>query len=154
MIYDFNKLRFYFIVYVRSKGFILDGFPNNENEATYLIEKGYLPDAIITLKVDEEQIVKRLLPPRLAKWKARMAAKKEKKRLKLLRKKEKLQKKMQARREEEVAKYEEEKRKREAELEANGEVDEEAEEEPFDVEAILQEEFADELGEEEIIEDV
>jgi hypothetical protein len=123
----------------------LDGFPSNENEATYIIEKGMYPDALLILKMDEENIIKRLLPQRLAKWQARMAAKKEKKRQKALKKKEKLMKRMKERREEEIAKYEEERRKKEAELEANGEMDEEAEEEPFDVEALLQEEFADEL---------
>ncbi len=138
----------------KSKGFVLDGYPNNENEAAYLVEKGYYPDAIVVLKVDEEQIVKRLLPARMSKWQQRMKAKKEKKKQKIIRKKEKLQKKMQARREEEIAKYEEEKRRKEAELEANGEQDDEADEEPFDVEAIIQEEFADELGEEEVIEEV
>lgn len=130
----------------KSKGFVLDGFPNNETEAAYLIEKGYFPDAIIILKVEEDQIVKRLLPPRLAKWQARMAAKKEKKRLKTLRKKEKLNKRIKERREEEIAKYEEEKRKKEIELETSGEAEEDGDEEPFDVEAIIQEEFADELA--------
>ncbi len=96
----------------KSRGFVLDGFPNNESEATFLVEKGYLPDAVVMLRVDEEQIIKRLLPPRLAKWQARMAAKKEKKRLKALKKREKLMKRMKERRDEEIAKYEEEKRKK------------------------------------------
>ena len=85
----------------KSRGFVLDGFPNSESEATFLVEKGYLPDAVIMLRVDEEQIVKRLLPPRLAKWQARMAAKREKKRLKALRKRERLMKRMKERRDEE-----------------------------------------------------
>ena len=94
----------------------MDGFPTNENEAAYLIERGYHPDAILVLKIEEENIIKRLLPPRLAKWQAKLAAKKEKKRLKALKKKEKLMKRMKERRDEEIAKHEEEKRKKEAEV--------------------------------------
>lgn len=138
----------------KSRGFILDGFPNNENETSYLVEKGYLPDAVIILRVDEDQIIKRLLPPRLTKWQTRQAAKKEKKRLKALKKKEKLNRRMKERRDEEIAKYEEEKRKKEAELEASGETADDEEEEAFDVEELIREEFADELGEEEMIDDV
>lgn len=48
------------------------------------------PDAIIILKLDDEQIIKRLMPPRLEAWQAKMKAKKEKKRLKAEKKKEKL----------------------------------------------------------------
>ena len=59
--------------------------------------------------------------------------------------------KIKKRREEELAKFEERRREKEDEAAANGE---EPEEEDFDVEAIIQEEFADELQEEEEIEDV
>jgi hypothetical protein len=48
------------------------------------------PDAIIILKLDDEQIIKRLLPPRFEAWQTKMKTKKEKKRLKAEKKKEKL----------------------------------------------------------------
>ena len=57
----------------------MEGFPNNDSEATYLIEKGFFPDTILLINVSDESIIKRLLPPRLERWRARMNAKKEKK---------------------------------------------------------------------------
>ena len=55
-------------------------------------------------------------------------------------------KRMKERRDEEIAKYEEEKRKKEAELEASGEAADDEEEEPFDVDELIREEFADETA--------
>ena len=49
-----------------------------------------MPDAVIILKVEDEDIVKRLMPPRIEKWRAKMNAKKEKKKQKAAKKKEKL----------------------------------------------------------------
>ncbi len=69
---------------------MLDGFPVNESQAQYLIEKGLFPDAMIILKLDDEAIINRLLPPRLEAWRAKMRAKKERKRVKAEKKKEKL----------------------------------------------------------------
>lgn len=74
----------------RSRGFVLEGFPNNDSQAHYLIEKGLFPDAVIILRVEEEDVIKRLLPERFEAWKAKMNAKKERKMLKAKRKKEKL----------------------------------------------------------------
>lgn len=68
----------------------MEGFPNNESQAQYLIERGLYPDAAIILKVEDEDVIKRLLPPRLEAWRARMKAKKEKKKEKAAKKKEKL----------------------------------------------------------------
>ncbi len=68
----------------------MDGFPTNESQAQYLIDKCLFPDAIIILKLDDEQIIKRLLPPRLEAWETKMKAKKERRRLKAEKKKEKL----------------------------------------------------------------
>ena len=69
---------------------MLDGFPSNDNESAYLIEKGFYPDAIIILRVDEEAIIKRLFQNRIQRWRKKMAEKKEKKRIKLQKKKDKL----------------------------------------------------------------
>ena len=129
----------------------MDGFPNNESQVQYLIEKGYFPDAVIVLRLDDEQVLKRLMPPRLQAWKVKTQAKKERKKQKADRKKEKLMKRMKERREEEIAKFEERRREKEDEAAANGE---EYEEEDFDVEALIQEEFADELQEEEEVDEV
>ena len=71
----------------------MDGFPNNDNEASYLIDRGFFPDAFIVLRVIEDSIVNRLFQVRLDKWRAKMAEKREKKRQKLLKKKEKIVKK-------------------------------------------------------------
>lgn len=74
----------------KSRGFVLDGFPSNENQAQYMIEKGLFPDAVIILKMEDEEIIKRLLAPRFKEWKEKMNAKKERKQQKIAKKKEKL----------------------------------------------------------------
>ncbi|CAF0775596.1 unnamed protein product [Brachionus calyciflorus] len=135
----------------KSRGFVLEGFPNNESQAHYLIDKGFFPDGIIILRVEDEVVVKRLLPERLEAWRTKMKAKKEKKMLKAKRKKEKLMKQMKARRDEEIAKFEEKRRKKEEEAAENGE---EYEDEEFDVDALIQEEFSEQLQEEEEVEEV
>jgi hypothetical protein len=68
----------------------LDDFPSNDTQAQYLVEKGLFPDAVILLSVEDEDIIKRLMPPRLEVWKAKMKAKKEKRKAKAAKKKAKL----------------------------------------------------------------
>ncbi|NXY17684.1 KAD9 kinase, partial [Atrichornis clamosus] len=69
----------------RSTGFILDGFPRTSDEAKYLSEKGLCPDVAVYIKVEESDILDRLFPPRLKKWKDRQLKKQEyKKKLKAL----------------------------------------------------------------------
>ncbi|RNA14893.1 Adenylate kinase 9 [Brachionus plicatilis] len=158
----------------RSRGFVLEGFPNNDSQAHYLMDKGFFPDAVIILRVEDEDVVKRLLPERLESWRAKMNAKKERKMQKAKRKKEKLLLQMKQRREEEIAKYEENRQKKEEEDDfvnrlvplsiarltlylfikkaaENGEEYEDDEE--FDVDALIQDEFADQLQEEEDVEE-
>ncbi len=130
----------------KTRGFILEDFPSNETHAQYIIEKGFYPDAVIILNVEDEDIIKRLLPARLQAWKDKMKTKKEKRKQKALKKKEKLMKKIKKRRDEEIAKYEERRLKREQEAAENGE---ELEEEEFNVDEIIQEEFQNQLQEEE-----
>ncbi|NWZ64884.1 KAD9 kinase, partial [Acrocephalus arundinaceus] len=64
----------------RSTGFILDGFPRTSDEARYLSEQGLCPDVVVYIQVEEEDILYRLFPPRLKKWKDRQYKKKEYKR--------------------------------------------------------------------------
>jgi adenylate/nucleoside-diphosphate kinase len=77
----------------KSRGFVLDGFPNNDSHAQYLVERGLLPDAVIILKLEDEDVIKRLLPARFKAWKDKMNAKKERKKQRVAKKKEKLVKK-------------------------------------------------------------
>ena len=73
----------------RSTGFVLEGFPRNVDECSYLGEQGLFPDAAILLAVEDTDVIGRLLPPKLQKWKERRDRRNEKKR----RIKEKKQKK-------------------------------------------------------------
>lgn len=61
----------------RSRGFVLEGFPSNENETNYLIEKGYFADAAISLNASDDSIIKRLLPPRVDRWKEKVRQRQE-----------------------------------------------------------------------------
>ena len=77
----------------RSTGFILEGFPRTTDEAEYLGDKGLFPDAALILAVEDTDVIGRLLPPKLDKWKQkrdkklakkkRMKDRKEKKRVSL-----------------------------------------------------------------------
>uniref|UniRef100_A0A8C2TCB1 Adenylate kinase 9 n=1 Tax=Coturnix japonica TaxID=93934 RepID=A0A8C2TCB1_COTJA len=110
----------------RSTGFILDGFPRTPDEAQYLSEQGLCPDIAIYIRIEESDVLDRLLPPRLKKWKERQEKKAEnKKKLKDLKAKIRVE---------------------------DGENDEGSEEEDEtaneDIEAILEEEFFEEEEEE------
>ncbi|NXW56644.1 KAD9 kinase, partial [Eurystomus gularis] len=63
----------------RSTGFILDGFPRTVDEAHYLSERGLCPDVAIYIQVEESDVLDRLFPPRLKKWKERQYKKMENK---------------------------------------------------------------------------
>ncbi|XP_063245853.1 adenylate kinase 9 isoform X2 [Prinia subflava] len=133
----------------RSTGFILDGFPRTSDEARYLSEQGLCPDIVVYIQVEEDDILNRLFPPRLKKWKDRRRKKKEyKKKLKELkakRKKEKI-----ARRREELLAEQQKKKQEALAKKGNDEATEEEEEdENEDIEAILAEEFGEEEEEEE-----
>nr|XP_032603164.2 adenylate kinase 9 isoform X3 [Taeniopygia guttata] len=130
----------------RSTGFILDGFPRTSDEASYLSERGLCPDVAVYIQVEEGDILNRLFPPRLKKWKDKQLKKKEyKMKLKEL-KAEKRNEKIARRREELLA--ERQKNKQEAlEDKDNDEATEEEENE--DIEAILAEEFLEDEEEEE-----
>ncbi|XP_030346055.1 adenylate kinase 9 isoform X3 [Strigops habroptila] len=128
----------------RSTGFILDGFPRTSDEAQYLSEQGLCPDVAVYIKVEESDVLDRLFPPRLQKWKERQHKRMEnRKKLKDL--KAKIRDKKIARRREEL--LAEQKQKKEEAL-ANKE-HYEATEETEDIEAILEGEFIEEEEEEE-----
>ena len=47
----------------------MEGFPRTAEEARYLAEAGFYPDCVINFAAEENDIVDRLLPPLLNKWK-------------------------------------------------------------------------------------
>ena len=75
----------------RSTGFILEGFPRTEAEARYLSSSGLFPDLAAILAVEDTEIVDRLLPPLLEKWrKKRDKREAEKEKQRTLAKKQKV----------------------------------------------------------------
>jgi len=78
-----NYLSHHITFFCRSKGFILEGFPRNADEARYLSTNGLFPDGAITLNVEDTNIIERLMPPILQRWRerrARLLVKRERKR--------------------------------------------------------------------------
>uniref|UniRef100_G1MD71 Adenylate kinase 9 n=1 Tax=Ailuropoda melanoleuca TaxID=9646 RepID=G1MD71_AILME len=66
---------------IRSTGFILDGFPRYPEEALFLGERGFFPDAAVFIQVDDQDISDRLLPSQIEKWKQKQKKKLERKKL-------------------------------------------------------------------------
>ncbi|XP_059032871.1 adenylate kinase 9 isoform X7 [Mustela lutreola] len=66
---------------IRSTGFILDGFPRYPEEALFLGERGFFPDAAVFIQVDDQDISDRLLPSQIEKWKEKQKKKLERKKL-------------------------------------------------------------------------
>lgn len=62
-----------------STGFILDGFPRYPDEAQFLGEHGYFPDAAVVIQVDDQDVIDRLLPSQIEKWKLKQRKKLERK---------------------------------------------------------------------------
>ncbi|VDK76840.1 unnamed protein product [Dibothriocephalus latus] len=56
-----------------SIGIILEGFPRNGEDVTYMQESNLFPDLCIAFTAEAEEIVPRLLPERLVKWKIKQA---------------------------------------------------------------------------------
>ncbi|ELU02521.1 hypothetical protein CAPTEDRAFT_45229, partial [Capitella teleta] len=65
----------------KNTGFIIEGFPRTPEEASYLAEKGLFPDGAILLMAEDSDILGRLLPPKLDKWKKKRDWKLERKRI-------------------------------------------------------------------------
>nr|XP_009488876.1 PREDICTED: adenylate kinase 9-like [Pelecanus crispus] len=133
----------------RSTGFILDGFPRTLDEAQYLSERGLCPDVAVYIQVEESDILDRLFPPRLKKWKERQYKKMEnKKKLKDLKAKIR-DERIARRREELLAEQNQKKQEALANKEHYEATEEEDENENEYVEARLEEEFLEEEEEEE-----
>ncbi|KAJ8009601.1 hypothetical protein DPEC_G00090590 [Dallia pectoralis] len=52
----------------KSKGIVLEGFPQIAEEVAFMVEQRLYPDAAVVMTVDARDVVYRLLPPRLASW--------------------------------------------------------------------------------------
>ena len=62
---------------------MLEGFPRTADEARYLADMGLFPDAALIMAVSDGDVIGRLLPPKLDKWRVKRdkrLAKKAKKR--------------------------------------------------------------------------
>nr|XP_035152379.2 adenylate kinase 9 isoform X3 [Callithrix jacchus] len=125
---------------IRSTGFILDGFPRYPEEAQFLGERGFFPDAAIFMQVEDQDIFYRLLPAQIEKWKLKQKKKLGKKKL-IKDMKAKIRADMIAKRRAELI-LERDKRRRENALRDDEEISEEdLEEDNDDIENILEEEF-------------
>ncbi|KAL9969395.1 hypothetical protein ACROYT_G021608 [Oculina patagonica] len=139
----------------RSTGFILEDFPRTEAEARYLSSSGLFPDIAVILVVEDTEIVDRLLPPLLDKWrKKRDKREAEKERQRALAKKQKEEDRARRREEKmaEITARKAEKMARRAQRDSDDSEEEaEEDEEEDDIEALLdaEEEEEDEMEEEE-----
>ncbi|XP_044531342.1 adenylate kinase 9 [Gracilinanus agilis] len=126
---------------IRSTGFILDGFPRNLDEVQFLGERGLCPDVAIGLVVEEQDIIDRLLPEAIGKWKDKQA--KRTGRNKIIKEmKAKIRDDLIAKRRAELIAEREKKKKEVRTKDEYESSEEEAEEEEEDnIEAILEEEF-------------
>ncbi|XP_078460274.1 adenylate kinase 9 [Lampetra planeri] len=140
----------------RSRGFLLEGFPSTPDEVQYLAERALFPEVAVLLNVMEGDVIKRLLPPQLDKWRLENNRKLEelanKKALKKQLQEEKLSKRTAnrlARQAERRAERLERRRAREREMEMSDEESQgsDPEEEPDDDD---DEEENEEEGEEEV----
>ncbi|XP_054424615.1 adenylate kinase 9 [Pteronotus mesoamericanus] len=124
---------------IRSTGFILDGFPRYPDEAQFLVEHGFFPDAAVLIQVDDQDISDRLLPPQIEKWKLKQKIKLERKKL-IKEMKAKIKDDKIAKRRAELT-AEKEKRKKEIVREDEEISEEDPEEEDDDIDNILEDEF-------------
>ncbi|XP_075410105.1 adenylate kinase 9 [Tenrec ecaudatus] len=124
-----------------STGFILDGFPRYLEEAQFLGEHGFFPDAAVFLQVDDQDITDRLLPTHLEKWKQKQKKKSDRKKL-IKDMKTKIRDDMITKRRAELLSERERKRKGEASVKEEEDISEdELDEDEDSIENILDEEF-------------
>lgn len=64
----------------RSTGFILEGFPQSLEDVQYLMDRRLLPDAAVVMEVETADVLSRLLPQRLDRWRERRTRKLEQQR--------------------------------------------------------------------------
>ncbi|CAF0983872.1 unnamed protein product, partial [Didymodactylos carnosus] len=65
----------------KSRGIILEGFPNNEDETGYMIENSLIPDVVIQLDTESSEVLKRILPQRMDQWRKKIQTRKQKRAL-------------------------------------------------------------------------
>ena len=63
-----HKCMLVYVFLCRSRGFIMEGFPQTGEELRYLSSKGLFPDATLVLQVEEQHVVDRLLPGKMEIW--------------------------------------------------------------------------------------
>ncbi|XP_049754514.1 adenylate kinase 9 isoform X2 [Elephas maximus indicus] len=125
-----------------STGFILDGFPRYPEEAQFLGERGFFPDAAVFIQVDDQDISDRLLPSHIEKWKLKQKKRLDRKKL-IKDMKAKIRDDMIAKRRAELISEREKKKKREVGVKEDEDISEEEPEEEEDdsIDNILEEEF-------------
>ncbi|XP_048858202.1 adenylate kinase 9 isoform X2 [Brienomyrus brachyistius] len=64
----------------KSAGFILEGFPQSLEDVQYLMDHCLLPDATVVMEVETADVLRRLLPQRLDRWRERRMRKLERQR--------------------------------------------------------------------------
>ncbi|XP_072494186.1 adenylate kinase 9 [Notamacropus eugenii] len=137
---------------IRSTGFILDGFPRNVDEVQFLGDRGFCPDIVIGLVVEEQEIIDRQLAEALAKWKNKQEKKAARtKMIKDMRIKIR-EDQIAKRRAELIAEREKRKKPESSKDEDDLSEEEDEEEEEDNIDAILEEEFPkdeEEMSEEE-----
>uniref|UniRef100_A0A8C1UAR6 Adenylate kinase 9 n=1 Tax=Cyprinus carpio TaxID=7962 RepID=A0A8C1UAR6_CYPCA len=55
----------------KSTGFILEGFPQNQEEVSFMVEHHLFPDVVAKMSVEVSDVVRRLLPSQLTRWRER-----------------------------------------------------------------------------------
>ncbi|XP_017457312.2 adenylate kinase 9 isoform X2 [Rattus norvegicus] len=125
---------------IRSTGFILDGFPRYPEEAQFLGERGFFPDAAVIIQVDDQDIFDRLLPAQVQKWKTKQLKKSERKKM-IKEMKAKIKEDMVAKRRAELISEREKRKKGEGAFRDEEEFSDEDAEDEDDIENILEEEF-------------
>jgi len=146
----------------KSTGFILEGFPRTPEEARYLTESGFYVDCVINFAVEENDIIERLLPPLMEKWKKKRDKKLAKKQKESERKLKKRNEEKERRKEAKLKEIAQKKAEKEFARENSGsdedsdedqieedEEEEDEEEEEEDIDAIIEAEMAEEEEEEE-----
>ncbi|GAB5571790.1 adenylate kinase 9 isoform X1 [Prionailurus iriomotensis] len=122
------------------RSFILDGFPRYPDEALFLGEHGFFPDAAVFIQVDDQDVSDRLLPSQIEKWKLKQKKKLERKKL-IKEMKAKIKDDMISKRRAELIAEREKKQKGETHREDEDFSEEEPEEEEDDIDNILEDEF-------------
>ncbi|CAH6778255.1 Ak9 [Phodopus roborovskii] len=124
----------------RSTGFILDGFPRYPEEAQFLGDRGFFPDAAVVIQVDDQDIFDRLLPEQVQKWRLKQRKKLERKKL-IKDLKTKIREDMIAKRRAELILERDRKRRGDGVFRDDDDFSDDVSDEEDDIENTLEEEF-------------